>query len=172
MSVPIAFIDQVPHTYAYTLGTYAIQNEKQVLKLHRIVQTLIPLSRKVSIGESTCSAKFFAAPINGIGRNGKRGNATLHMEASPSLSVPLSLSQHCVQTLTELALERCDTARCAIQTMGMLAEKVCSFPSLPLLSSPPPFTLYIHPAARLLRPGLGRRHSGGAGRGGGSTHRE
>lgn len=34
---PIGYIDQVPHTYAYTLGTYAIQNEKQV-----------------SIGESTC----------------------------------------------------------------------------------------------------------------------
>ena len=27
---PIGFIDQIPHTYAYTLGTYAIQNEKQV----------------------------------------------------------------------------------------------------------------------------------------------
>ena len=34
---PMGFIDQIPHTYAYTLGTYAIQNEKQV-----------------SIGESTC----------------------------------------------------------------------------------------------------------------------
>ena len=27
---PIYKIPQVPHTYAYTLGTYAIQNEKQV----------------------------------------------------------------------------------------------------------------------------------------------
>lgn len=27
---PMGFIDQIPHTYAYTLGTYAIQNEKQV----------------------------------------------------------------------------------------------------------------------------------------------
>jgi len=63
---PIGYIDQVPHTYAYTLGTYAIQNEKQV-----------------SIGESTCSAKFVAKPVN------QGGRALFHME-----------------TLTEVALER------------------------------------------------------------------
>lgn len=80
---PVAWIDQVPHTYAYTLGTYAIQNEKQV-----------------SIGESTCSAVFVGKPVY------DGGNATLAMEA-----------------LTEIALERCDTARCAIQVMGYLAEK-------------------------------------------------
>jgi hypothetical protein len=79
--VPIGYIDQVPHTYAYTSGTYAIQNEKQV-----------------SIGESTCSAVFFAKPVS-IG-----GRALFHM-----------------LTLTEIGLERCDTARCALQTMGDLA---------------------------------------------------
>ena len=78
---PMGFIDQIPHTYAYTLGTYAIQNEKQV-----------------SIGESTCSGKFVAKPVH------KGGRALFHME-----------------TLTEIALERCDTARCAINTMGDLA---------------------------------------------------
>ena len=31
LSQPIAYIDQVPHTYAYTLGTYALQNEKQAI---------------------------------------------------------------------------------------------------------------------------------------------
>lgn len=74
-------IDQVAHTYSYTLGSYAIQNEKQV-----------------SIGESTCSSVFVAAPVTAGGK------AVMHME-----------------TLTELALERCDTARCAIQLMGDLA---------------------------------------------------
>jgi hypothetical protein len=71
LSVAVAYIDQVEHTYAYTLGTYGLQNEKQV-----------------SIGESTCSAKFVAKPVMA------GGSAILHME-----------------TLTELALERCDTAR-------------------------------------------------------------
>jgi hypothetical protein len=70
-SVPFAYIDQVEHTYAYTLGTYGIQNEKQV-----------------SIGESTCSAKFIGKPLFA------GGHSIMHME-----------------TLTELALERCDSAR-------------------------------------------------------------
>ena len=68
----IGHIEQIPHTYGYTLGTYAIQNEKQV-----------------SIGESTCSSKFVAKPVFAEG-----GHALMHME-----------------TLTEIALERCDTAR-------------------------------------------------------------
>lgn len=81
VSKPIMYIDQVSHTYAYTLGAYALQNEKQV-----------------SMGESTCSSKLVAAPIYSGGR------AAMHME-----------------TLTEIALERCDSARCAVQLMGDLA---------------------------------------------------
>jgi len=80
-SVPFAYIDQVEHTFAYTLGTYGIQNEKQV-----------------SIGESTCSAVFVSRP------KFDNGSAIF-----------------CMETLTEIALERCETARCAIQTMGNLA---------------------------------------------------
>jgi dipeptidase len=80
---PMAYIPQVAHTYAYTLGTYALQNEKQV-----------------SIGESTCSAIWSTKPL-ALG-----GKALLHMNV-----------------LTELGLERCDTARCAIQTMGDLATQ-------------------------------------------------
>lgn len=78
---PYFHIDQVPHTYAYTLGTYAIQNEKQV-----------------SIGESTCSSVFVGKPVYAGGK------AVFHME-----------------TLTEIALERCATARCAVQLMGDLS---------------------------------------------------
>lgn len=81
---PYFFIPQVPHTYAYTLGSYAIQNEKQV-----------------SIGESTCGAVFASKPAYAI-----NGSAVLHME-----------------TLTELALERCASARCAVQVMGSLSEQ-------------------------------------------------
>ena len=45
------------------------------------------------------SSVFFAVPKYAPG-----GKAVMHME-----------------TLTEIALERCDTARCAVQTMGDLA---------------------------------------------------
>ncbi len=83
MSEAIFEIDQVPHTYAYTLGLYGIQNEKQV-----------------SFGESTCSSVFVGHPITAGGK------AVMHME-----------------TLTEIALERCDSAVCAIKLMGELGEK-------------------------------------------------
>lgn len=84
VSVPIGYIDQVEQTYGYTLGTYAIQNEKQL-----------------SIGESTCSSLFVNKPITVEG-----GKSLFHME-----------------TLTEIALERCDTARCAILLMGNLSTQ-------------------------------------------------
>ena len=83
VSVPMGYIDQVPHTYSYTLGLYGIQNEKQL-----------------TIGESTTGAKLLAMPPT------KGGSALLKLE-----------------TLTELAMERCDSARCALQLMGDLAVK-------------------------------------------------
>jgi hypothetical protein len=90
VSLAVGWVPQVGHTHGYTLGTYAIQNERQL-----------------AIGESTCSAAFVAAPVSGVDREGRRGRALLHME-----------------TLTEIALERCDSARCAILTMGDLATQV------------------------------------------------
>ncbi len=44
----------------------------------------------MSIGESTCTARFVGKPVFAEG-----GKALMHME-----------------TMTEIALERCDTARC------------------------------------------------------------
>ncbi len=55
--MPLMYIDQAPHTYGYTMGTYAIQNEKQV-----------------SFGESTCGAVFFAKPSN----DGGKANMNMH----------------------------------------------------------------------------------------------
>ncbi len=82
-SIPIGFIDQVPHTYAYTLGTYGIQNERQL-----------------SMGESTCGAIFMSkSPSEG-------GSALFKLE-----------------TLTEIAMERCASARCAVLLMGQLATQ-------------------------------------------------
>ena len=83
-SVPLIYIDQVEHTYGYTFGSYAIQNEKQV-----------------SMGESTCGSIFVSTPSNAKG-----GKANFNMHA-----------------LNEIALERCDTAICAIKTMGELGVK-------------------------------------------------
>lgn len=80
---PIYFIDQVPHTYAYTMGTYPLQNEKQL-----------------SFGESTCETTLWSSPV-WLG-----GKAAFN-----------------VRSLMEVALERCATARCAIELMGSLAEK-------------------------------------------------
>jgi hypothetical protein len=83
VSVPMMYIEQVPHTYAYTLGLYGIQNEHQL-----------------SIGESTTGSKLMATPLS------EGGNAAMKME-----------------TLTELALERCMTARCAVQLIGDMGTK-------------------------------------------------
>lgn len=78
---PFFYIDQVEHTYGYTLGSYGIQNERQL-----------------GMGESTCRAVFFSTPAYA------GGNA--HMT---------------VRTMMEVAMERCETARCAIILMGDLA---------------------------------------------------
>jgi len=82
--VPLMYIDQVEHTYAYTFGSYGIQNEKQL-----------------SMGESTCGARFVAIPTSEA--HGK-ANFNLH-------------------NLNEIALERCETAVCAIKLMGELGTK-------------------------------------------------
>eukprot|EP00602_Paraphysomonas_sp_CaronLab_P001527 CAMPEP_0185030236 /NCGR_PEP_ID=MMETSP1103-20130426/17058_1 /TAXON_ID=36769 /ORGANISM="Paraphysomonas bandaiensis, Strain Caron Lab Isolate" /LENGTH=696 /DNA_ID=CAMNT_0027565273 /DNA_START=81 /DNA_END=2171 /DNA_ORIENTATION=- len=79
---PIFFIDQVKHTYAYTMGSYPLQNEKQL-----------------SFGESTCTTSMWSTP-SWLG-----GKANFN-----------------VRSLMEVALERCETARCAIKLMGQLAE--------------------------------------------------
>ena len=55
---------------------------------------------QLAIGESTCAARFWAAPpVAG-------GKARIE-----------------VKELTKIALERCKTARCAIALMGSLAEQ-------------------------------------------------
>mmetsp|Transcript_8804 Transcript_8804/g.13172 ORF Transcript_8804/g.13172 Transcript_8804/m.13172 type:complete len:726 (+) Transcript_8804:54-2231(+) len=43
---PVFFVDQVNHTYAYTMGHYPLQNEKQL-----------------TMGESTCFTTFWSIPI-------------------------------------------------------------------------------------------------------------
>jgi dipeptidase len=79
----IGYIPQVPHTYALIEGGYAIMNEWGV-----------------SIGESTCAAKLWAAPLT------QGGKAMME-----------------VGELSQIALERTKTARDAVKMMGSLAEQ-------------------------------------------------
>eukprot|EP01038_Epipyxis_sp_PR26KG_P012679 gene12679-17000_t len=76
-------IPQVSHTYALYEAGYGIMNEHQV-----------------AIGESTCAAKFWGAPVTAGGK--------AHIE---------------VREMSRIALERSTTARGAIQLMGDLAVK-------------------------------------------------
>jgi len=55
---------------------------------------------QVAMGESTCAARFWSAPVSAGGK--------ANIE---------------VKELSKIALERCKTARCAISMMGELAEK-------------------------------------------------
>lgn len=79
----IGYIPQVPHTFGLIEGVYGIMNEHQV-----------------SIGESTCASKLFAAPI------GSGGKALLE-----------------IGQLILIALERSATAREALTTITDLAMK-------------------------------------------------
>jgi dipeptidase len=82
-NIVIGYIPQVAHTYALIEGMYGIMNEWGV-----------------SIGESSCVGKLYAAPVNAGGK------ALLE-----------------VSELSQLALERTKSAREAIVTMGELAEQ-------------------------------------------------
>lgn len=80
-SVPLGFIPQAPHTYAYFDANYGVMNEHQL-----------------SIGECTDKAKIHPEP-----------------EAGKRIFYSAELSR--------VALERCKTAREAIQLMGELIAK-------------------------------------------------
>lgn len=81
-SVPMGYIPEVSHTYAYWEQDYALQNEHGLM-----------------MGESTCGSRAEQASI------ADGGEALLAIEE-----------------LSRIALERCKTARCAVTTMGGLAE--------------------------------------------------
>ena len=58
---------------------------------------------QLAIGESTCGARTVAYPLDNKEKNGK--------------------ALFGIEELTKVALERCMTARCAIQTMGDLGQE-------------------------------------------------
>ena len=89
LSPAVGFIPQVSRTYSYIDGSYAISNEYGL-----------------SLGESTCGSRLFAAPSYDGGR------------------ALLELAE-----LGRIALERCRTAREAIELMGSLAVRYGYFSS-------------------------------------------
>lgn len=81
LTIPIGSIPGVEETYGYIDATYGIVNDRQL-----------------SIGESTCAARFVALPVS------QGGQALVS-----------------VRILTRIALERCKTARCAVLLIGSLS---------------------------------------------------
>jgi dipeptidase len=82
-SVIVGYLPQVEHTYALIEGSYGIMNE-----------------HGLAMGESTCAAKFWAAPLSAGGK------ALLD-----------------IGELSQIALERTTNARDAIKLMGSLAQQ-------------------------------------------------
>jgi dipeptidase len=81
VTVPLGYIDEVAHTYAYYDGIYGVMNEHQL-----------------AIGECTTAGKVYAQP--------KAGECIFDIAA-----------------LSRVAMERCTTAKEAIQLMGDLGVK-------------------------------------------------
>ena len=93
----LGYIPQASHTFGLIEGLYGIMNEFQV-----------------SIGESTCAAKLYAAPV-GYDANGvKVVDGTGDAEGVGKALLDIS-------ELSQIALERCKTAREAVLLMGELA---------------------------------------------------
>lgn len=82
ISVPLGYIPQVEHTYAYYEATYGIMNE-----------------HGLGIAESTCSC--------------------LKWPKNEESSAPKAIMS--IDELSRIALERCSTSRCAVETMGSIA---------------------------------------------------
>ncbi len=80
-SIPLGYVPQVPHTYAYFDGSYGIMNEHQLM-----------------IGECTNSAR-------------------MQLEPEPGRRIFYS------SELSRIALERCTTAREAVELMGKMIEE-------------------------------------------------
>ena len=99
----IGYIPQVPHTHALIEGLYGIMNGANIIYKNQInyyhyshYLFHMYIEHQVAIGESTCAAKQWAAPL-GVSEHGKA-----LLEASE---------------LSQIALERAKTAREAIQIM-------------------------------------------------------
>mmetsp|Transcript_72946 Transcript_72946/g.152287 ORF Transcript_72946/g.152287 Transcript_72946/m.152287 type:complete len:698 (-) Transcript_72946:252-2345(-) len=100
LTEPIGSIPDLEETFGYWEATLPLMNEKGL-----------------ALGESSCAARLLnypkgMAPPDGNPRTGE-----------PALEGLLDISN-----LMQLALERCETARCGVETMGKLADEHGFFP--------------------------------------------
>eukprot|EP00927_Polykrikos_kofoidii_P067628 TRINITY_DN63071_c0_g1_i1.p1 TRINITY_DN63071_c0_g1~~TRINITY_DN63071_c0_g1_i1.p1 ORF type:complete len:685 (+),score=64.53 TRINITY_DN63071_c0_g1_i1:65-2119(+) len=98
----IGAVAGVPRTYGYWEGVLPIMNEVGLV-----------------LGESSCAARLMnypkgQAPTHGDPRTGKQATEGV-------LDLP---------TMMQLALERCETAKCAVKVMGSFAEELGFFPQV------------------------------------------
>jgi len=93
--LPMGHIPQVRHTYGYYEATYPYMNE-----------------HGVAFGESTAAATLWTLEPDGSG-----------VWPDKKIESPEGFPLFAVSNLMQIALERCKTARCAIETMGKTAEK-------------------------------------------------
>ena len=92
-STVLGYVPQVEHTYGLWEASYAMMNEKGL-----------------TIGESTCAAYLVGNVTDGTGVKENE-----HEYKHGALFT--------IGNLIAIALERCETARCAVQTMGDLGSK-------------------------------------------------
>jgi len=88
-------IPQVRRTYGYWEGALPMMNEKGL-----------------TMGESSCASRLLNYPI---GRAPEDGDPRFHR---PAVEALLDLSN-----IMQIAMERCETARCAVETMGAMSDE-------------------------------------------------
>lgn len=115
LSAPLGYIPQVAHTYAYWDTNYGAEQRRVAPRGRR---TSFTRSDERFASRAHCSR---AAVVNEVGlafSESTCGAKTIGFSPRHGGSNLL-----CIEELTKVALERCDTARCAVSTMGALAEE-------------------------------------------------
>eukprot|EP00392_Amoebophrya_sp_AT5.2_P003599 g3604.t1 len=86
----------------------------QVAHTYGYWEAVLPLinEKGLSMGESSCAARLMNWPVD-------------QKTPGPSLGVPALLD---LTSLMQIAMERCASARCAVETMGAMSEKYGFFP--------------------------------------------
>jgi len=97
---PIGYVPQVKKTFAYWEGTLPLMNEKGL-----------------AFGESSCASRLLNYPVGQIPDG-----------LEPATGLPRTSGLIDLNSLMQIAAERCETAKCAMEVMGKLADDYGYFP--------------------------------------------